>query len=550
MTQLVDDCWLLIFERLNLNERRVVRSTCKRFRDLCDKIKIYKLIIYEKLPPIAGRLRYTNEPYGLEHTVYVVNLNRFFNDEQIVFKQMRSIRSLVVHGDGRFAVDLKAKFKQLNYLELHNCKFSNPILLSSTKLEYIIFDDVHLRPPHQVNEKAKKILAKPDESLFWFLIGFEKLTKSLKYLSLAPEISMILVATALDSHVFDNLEEADVTVTELVSIGIFARSGNFPNLRKLNCIIKTDDVEAVVDFLAETDTRELFSIFSNQLTVYLFGLQFSQINKPALVGFLKPFGKKIQEHKGRLNIQVDQQIYKHIKKWRKNHNLEHFFKLVSTITLADDAPTFDKAFFQKFSPYCHELICLTNPSPADFERILDTLNNLKTIQLHKEIYEKKLYANKLLNLIGQKCPLLETLMFESWEKINFGFLMKLQRLKHLYVRLLYPFPQDILFDMLRKHRDLTEFDIYFERSSESENEISAFEKRVNDEFSERFKARKLGFHVVVKTLIHQYVWYALEKKPIEQTRECKAKVFSIVKSFIFWALLILPVVYLYQKFIS
>lgn len=192
-------------------------------------------------------------------------------------------------------------------------------------------------------------------------------------------------------------------------------------------------------------------------------------------------------------------------------NLDRFYQMVSDITLEDNEQlNSDREFFRRFSR-CNGIVYSENPSPADFDEHLEVLANLKIVLL-LSAFDHLPNDNKLLNSLGEKCSQLETLMFESWEKVDFGFLSKLQRLKALKIRLAFPPPPCTLVDFLKNHRDLVDFEVSFIRSNnESQTELSELKKRVNETFSERFKARKLEFRVEIYTKVDQFVRYRLHE---------------------------------------
>ena len=514
MRSLNDDCWLIIFKRLNLNERRAVRLACKRFRALCDSIKIDKLVIFERQQPRSGRLQHTNEPYGLEHTAYVVNLRRFFTDEQIV-SQMRPIQALAIHGTLRISesavVDLKVKFEQLNFLELHCCVFLNSTLLSSAKLEYLIFDCAFLRSIAMISAKEAEIKAgHSDDSRWFYSLGLDGLrSRRLKYFSVNHEIDGAIPQVAFDSHLFDRLEEADLYLPHLVLVKLVVRNGQCPMLKRLNVMIGWTSVEETVRSIEEADLDRFLSIFSEHLTINLYGFPLNRQHASVIIEFFRPFGRKIRVSLGRFHLQIDLPIYKHIKKWARNRDLSQFCQLVSEITVVDSSEQLnaDRKFFTMFTRCC-SIRYLAKPIPAHLDMHVDVLANLKNVLL-SYAFEHPPIDNKLLRAIGKKKSL-EILWFNSFEKIHFGVLFKLQCLRSLKMRLVFAPPQCTLIDLMKNTRDLAALDVCFIRSnSESRAKLSEFRKRMNETFSERFKARGLEFRVEIHTKLDQFVRYLL-----------------------------------------
>ena len=553
MSALNDDCWLLIFERLNLNERASLRLACKRFRTLCDQIKIHKLIIFHRTAPLSGRLQYTNEPYSLESTVYVVDLRKFFSNEQITVNQMKLIKTLVIYGDvelehygSGFEVNVKSKFEQLNHLEVHHCNFLSPIILSSTKIKYLVLEETNMRAlalveakAEAINKKALKVNEKRtlDDTLSYYALGLEQFqSRGLKYLSMTYEVNEILSQKLLESDHFQHLEVADLWVPMLrfaAPILMLARKGICPKLRKLNLMIRTENFDETVDFIDQLDLTGIFSWVKDDLTVRLFGLRFDRRHKSAFVNFLRPFGRRISVLQGSLSIFIDQPTYLHIKKWNEKHELDHFYKTVGMLLLIDRFKSGDQLdpIFRRFTQCC-TISVPPGLSPVQFEKYLNAFAGLKMI-IMSENWEKPLYGNQLLNLIAKQCPQLECLLFDAWKEIDFSFLSHLQRLTYLQMMLAFAFPQSTLIDFLSKHRDLSKFEVCCVQSNfESKSALSALKKLVNETFADRFKARNLAFYIEIHTKkADQYIRCVLKghHEPLGQNRADEMRMFSFIK---------------------
>ena len=74
----------IINDYFTINERVELRCINKKFKQLVDSICIVKLVIYNKLPQVPGRFRLINENFNLKDTVYVFDLNEFFNNQAIL----------------------------------------------------------------------------------------------------------------------------------------------------------------------------------------------------------------------------------------------------------------------------------------------------------------------------------------------------------------------------------------------------------------------------------------------------------------------------------
>lgn len=268
MDKLNDDELLIIFKMLSLNERANLRLVSKRFKSLLDTIQITKLIIYERIPSLPGRLVHTNEPYGIQHTVYVYDLNKFFNNPTII-GQMKSIRQLVVEGfKPKTEIDLKTGFKKLNYLKLRNVVFTNASLLQSTELEHLIikfsfFNSIERCTSHL--DKLDGIKYNNSPSVFNYQFN-ELKTRKLKYLKLmAAEFEFL--DYCVKHGLFSSLEEIDVSFSDFASLTFL--NNRCPTLKTVNCQIGLN----FESFFLDVDKIENVSEqLRDDLSVYLFGM--------------------------------------------------------------------------------------------------------------------------------------------------------------------------------------------------------------------------------------------------------------------------------------
>lgn len=169
------------------------------------------------------------------------------------------------------------------------------------------------------------------------------------------------------------------------------------------------------------------------------------------------------------------------------------------------------------------------PSPAYFKSF--GFVNLKMMVLLRDVKNDPLNGNSLLDVIGEKCPQLESLLFCSWDKIKFDFLIQLPCLKSLQMLLAFEFPQRTLINLLKTHRNLANLDVCFVRSiSESKDELSSLKEQVNETFAKRFEARKLRFGVEIYTNVDQFVRYVLgiSHEPVKMDPRHQTRLFNFI----------------------
>ena len=96
MNNLIEYCLLEILEYLSLKDRTTCRLVSKKFKLLCDSIKINsKLVIFNRIPETKGKLKYTDEVYTLDDTIYVKDLGKFLKAH---YRNLKNIKKLVIIG--------------------------------------------------------------------------------------------------------------------------------------------------------------------------------------------------------------------------------------------------------------------------------------------------------------------------------------------------------------------------------------------------------------------------------------------------------------------
>ena len=266
---ILNDEWLVIFKMFNLNERTNLRLVSKRFKCLLDMIKITKLIIYEKSPTLPVQPNYADESNSLQDTVYVYDLNKFFNNPTIL-DQMEPIRQLVIEGSkSETEIDLKTGFKKLTYLRLRNVKFTNSSLLQSTELEHLTLQDSFFHSFGKCISDFGGIyqIIQSDYNRSVFNHKFNDLkSRKLKYLKLISA-DFEGLRCWIQHGLFHSLEEIDITFFDFESLILL--NNRCPALKIVNCQVGKDK-EA---FLREVDTIEYASEqLRDDLLVYLFGM--------------------------------------------------------------------------------------------------------------------------------------------------------------------------------------------------------------------------------------------------------------------------------------
>ena len=273
MVTLNDDEWLIIFKMLNLNERTNLRLVSKRFKRLLDTIKITKLVIYQKRCALPGRLNYTDEPYGIQDTAEVYDLNKFFNNP-IILDQMQPIRQLVIECHMKDKeIDLNTEFTKLNYLRLRNAMFTNSSLLQSAELEHLILELSFFKSTKLcmtfLMERIQNGELDADYGLPQLVFNYqfnELKSRKLKYLNLDLTDPTFL-EYCVEHDLFSSLEEIDFMFNDFESLLLL--NDRCPALKIVTCQVGWN----YEGFLRQVDMIEYASKrLRDDLSVYLFGM--------------------------------------------------------------------------------------------------------------------------------------------------------------------------------------------------------------------------------------------------------------------------------------
>lgn len=513
MDALNDDCLLLILKRFDLNARTRLRLVSKRFRCLCDSIKIKQLVVYENNVPLPGKLEHSGKKFGLLDTVYVFDLQKFF-DSPILLDQMASIRTLSVIGEDRTLVESKLKFDHLVHLELHNLQFAEPYILESPKLQHLILKGVEFDADSKLDqpedETAEQSGSKLPASVY--LAGFNKLTsKQIRYLSLEGRwrVDASLLAYCVENGLFDSIEHLRTGLTELRSLQYL--SDRCPALRRIDVLEKP---KYLIKLIRGSEPEQLVTVLRDDLAVFLLGLPFNQTTVESIGVLLEALKPTVTTNSERAII-LDDTATDLLKSLETKHDLKEFYRSFDHV-LVYPQPMRDLEWMRKFS-FCTGVITGFGEdfNFGVFKRFLGIFPELQTIELAGEFEFK--YDAKLVNLIARQKQIAK-LIIEIPNEINLDFLLSFPRLKYLQMNSAQAIKQNFIIELLEASVHLYVADLLFIKPVELQKEqLSAFKKLVNNRFRDRFKARALLFKIEVHSRkSDKFVRYALgdEENPV------------------------------------
>lgn len=494
---------LLIFGQCSLNTRANVRLACKRFRQLCDELKIEKLVIQERNKPIVPGTLQSGEPYSEEHAVNCFSLQQFF-DSPILREQLRSLRVLVIHGDGNTdGLALTVEFK-LRYLELHRIGFASSSIMNSPQLEHLILD----RPAFAkvvagdytaLTDIGKKLTAKyrkmPTEWLMVSQYGFDSLqSKQLRYLNLSHLTDQILFQHCVRHGLLRSIEHMKLVLLNLGTLKYL--SENCPSLKRIDFIARNLDQLVQLNQVA---LPGMLRRLRKDLKVYAFGVPMHRHSDPVqvteMLNELSELATPNEEGSG-LTITLDLARAFTLYQLNKTEELNEFYKLIDTVDVVQEVLASQKLFLKFVGCKTLLLQLLNNPVPS-FKNLAAAYTRLDTVVLRCE-HQVRL-GSDVFNFLKQN-RLITYLFLENYQKINdFRFLLDLPRLKELGLCLFHPIEHELILELI-KRLPLNFLDITCIRpASLSKEQLSAFKQRVIREAGDRIQARQLYFKITIHT---------------------------------------------------
>ena len=529
MDVLNDDCLLLIFKQLDLNERTKLRVVCKLFRDLVDSIKIHELAIYENQLPLVGRWSSTGKSYGLLQTVCVFDLNRFFNSP-ILLNQMRPLTSLVVYGERDTVVTFQsAAFDHLTHLELYKFRFADLTILRSPRLKYLVLVDLAYKDAemHLTAERINRLFGSNREKMSrsLFLNGFDHVTsQQIRHLSIDDELDAGFLSYCTENGLFRALERLTAILPDLNSLTFL--SDNCPTLKRLDLVNNPGDLILLLDGL--DNPLELARSLRTNLVVHLFGVPFNRKTASSTAELLINLGSMLQRIGSQLLIYLDPIRFDWLQVLHREINLSEFFKLVNNVS--GNWQTIRTAEFYKRFAHCEVIAFgLDKNFDADyFERFLNTFPNLNTISLASSFDFE--FGRTITDILVRHNQI-AVLDLEIWNDLKcFDFLFKFPRLKRLQLRLAHPIGHQMIIRLFEKLRHLCSLDVAFAIAADDQQD--SIKRQVIDRLAERFNARRLVFDLAIfQNTTSKFVRYTFVREGDDNamTQESKDRMYKMIE---------------------
>ena len=170
-----------------------------------------------------------------------------------------------------------------------------------------------------------------------------------------------------------------------------------------------------------------------------------------------------------------------VQRYESQIDLTGFYKTIGLLHVGGTDTVNDWKLFSKLTEL--DTLCFSlfeNPN-RKFKQIFNNLTpRLRSIWFRLRDIGVQ-YDNEILDLLPTKCPNLLHLSIDNRNnKLNYDFVLKLERLQFLKLNLGYPIDQSVFLKLVKKMRYLDLFDVRFVKPANLvKDELSQFKKLVN-----------------------------------------------------------------------
>ena len=468
MCVLNDDVMLIILKQLNRRERSNVRLVCKRFKVLCDFIKFNdKLIIFDRMPPVIGRLKYTNEPYSLDDCVYVSDLERFWLAHADCLK---FVKKLVIYSvNKRYGFEIKT-LDQLEHLELYNITFKTASLVESPKLVNIYCLKAFFNQ-EQVKLTSNKFnnLTVPKETF----LAIANQLNHVDYLEVNHPFDLASLFTlGYDLRMVKRLRFVPMKLSVVLKV---INHNLFKNVKRVDCFVDNNynynlEFDNPLSTYALERFRESISEREQNLDVYFCGINPVKASFEFLTNFYEEFKDSIKFCYPSSILFANEDILTLLLSYDQVHLIE-LYKLIHILCLID-LPV-NERIYKKLVNITYLIVTLKSDDMTNFKTVLNYWPELVSFKFCQVTWNRiRDYQLRFDSLVEFSC--LTRLKIVCWQLVDLKFLIEMKSIKYLVLVLYKPFENDLLLTLLRSLRYLAFVQITFLKpeTTHSEEELS------------------------------------------------------------------------------
>lgn len=473
MNDLTEDYLLEIFKKLNFNERAKLRLVSKQFRRVVDLIQIQKLVLFHKSPPHSGEFRLIDEKWSLLDTVYVTDVDKFFQN-QTILNSLQSIEKLALFGaaNGQFC-KVNVKFDQLKHLEIEYFDSQYSTILRSSKIE------TFFNASYFVDGQNHRLAKQSRYECTW-PTGVFDLGSKLKVLHLVLAVDGEFVRYCVSRKLFEQLEELKINVIDSTVLQYL--NDEVPSLKRLYIYFgySIEDFRLITKNL---NWNQLAKRLRKDLSIYVWGVLLKANALNTMNEFFERIQTYIESMKGRVAFRATSESLDILRQFQATKaELFTEFKRFFVYLIVEEPLTDLRLFKDVAYPMNIESVFYTfkRAKPTNFADYLTCIPNLKEMQLKLAYLCEDDDRNLLLDLLPVHCKRLHTLTIHCWSKVNFRFLNEMSNLKFVKLLTPDPFDQDHYVDLIRNRlKYLVLLETYFEKTKQlNRDQLTAFKQRV------------------------------------------------------------------------
>ena len=248
---------------------------------------------------------------------------------------------------------------------------------------------------------------------------------------------------------------------------------------------------------------------------HLIGIPLNKQSARPIADFMRQFGHCLRIDYPDLQCRLTKDIYGHIKRFERDHDLSRFYQLVEAIHIT--CLIKDVNFFNKFNR-CKILLFCLEENPEFYFKSVHLFSSVESIMFLAREGDSTC-GNEIFDLLPDYCGRLASLTIRNANKLNFKFVSSLVRLKRLILRLFFPIEQCEFMQMIRTLRDLYSVDICYVINSTDliRDELSKFKREVNDCLENEMKRPAIEFKIEIhrRTDFGTFIRYILKEKRSE-----------------------------------
>ena len=439
MESLDDDRLLASFPQMTLEDVSKLKQVDKQFNETAAFANINQtLIIFDRMPPVALKFKFTEEFWKLEDTVYVTDLNAFLVQQAAA---VQTVKRLVIVSVNQGVHDFRIDCDQLKHLELYSVTFTTPKILESPKLQNVYLHEAFFR---QSRPKLNVTSFKNASISILLFAEIGKYLKSIKYLEIndtACSLTTKIVLPITKLNIVERVKLPEFRFDLLQSI-----CDRFTAIKRVDYFVAISSDPFGRAFRSFLEKRK------DSLKVRPFGID------PLKSAFLNKFYEKFHLLIRFDHISITLIIFEEflLSMSRFENCLGDFFRLVTVLSIMN-LPYSE--VYKKMISVSELIITLRQKTMTNFNKILSDFPHMTGFKFYQDA--SLFVADHFINLSSlSQFNNVHRLKIAVWQAIDLGFLLKMANLKYLVLVLYQPIQVSLFLDLFRRLKYLAYLQIH------------------------------------------------------------------------------------------